>query len=63
MRRWTEQHLPPMRVAINLSPRQLSQPNLVATMLEIVKAEGVQCEQTMFEITETVAMQVASFYR
>lgn len=59
IRRWTEQNLPPMRVAINLSPRQLSQPNLVATMLEIVKDEGVQCEQIMFEITETVAMQDA----
>ncbi|MFM0156706.1 putative bifunctional diguanylate cyclase/phosphodiesterase [Paraburkholderia sediminicola] len=59
IRRWVEQGLPSMKVAINLSPRQLSQPKLVATMLEIVKAEGVQCEQIMFEITETVAMQDA----
>jgi EAL domain-containing protein (putative c-di-GMP-specific phosphodiesterase class I) len=46
-------------VAINLSPRQLSQPNLVATVLEIVKAEQVDCDRIMFEITETVAMQDA----
>ncbi|AXL49981.1 diguanylate phosphodiesterase [Paraburkholderia caffeinilytica] len=59
IRRWVEQGLPLMKVAINLSPRQLSQPNLVATMLDIVQAEGVQCAQIMFEITETVAMQDA----
>lgn len=59
IRNWVEQGLPSMKVAINLSPRQLSQPDLVATMLEIVQAEGVQCAQIMFEITETVAMQDA----
>ena len=59
IRRWVDQGLPSMKVAINLSPRQLSQPDLVATMLEIVQAEGVQCGQIMFEITETVAMQDA----
>ncbi|MFM0097263.1 EAL domain-containing protein [Paraburkholderia nemoris] len=59
IRSWVEQGLPSMKVAINLSPRQLSQPDLVATMLEIVQAEGVQCAQIMFEITETVAMQDA----
>ncbi|MFM0159423.1 EAL domain-containing protein [Paraburkholderia sediminicola] len=59
IRRWIEQGLPSMKVAINLSPRQLSQPNLVATMLKIVTDEGVQCEQIMFEITEAVAMQDA----
>ncbi|USU19624.1 putative bifunctional diguanylate cyclase/phosphodiesterase [Paraburkholderia fungorum] len=59
IRRWVAQGLPSMKVAINLSPRQLSQPNLVPTMLEIVKEEGVQCGQIMFEITESVAMQDA----
>jgi diguanylate cyclase len=59
IRRWISQGLPSMKVAVNLSPRQMLQPNLVASMLEIVQAEGVQCEQIMFEITETVAMQDA----
>ena len=59
IRRWVSQGLPAMKVAINLSPRQLLQPNLVASMLAIVEAEGVACEQIMFEITETVAMQDA----
>ncbi|MDN5935862.1 MAG: EAL domain-containing protein [Nitrosospira sp.] len=59
MRRWRENGLPAIKVAINLSPRQLTQPNLVATMLDIVRAQQVPCEQIMFEITETVAMQDA----
>ncbi|MFM0627306.1 putative bifunctional diguanylate cyclase/phosphodiesterase [Paraburkholderia xenovorans] len=59
IRQWVSQGLPSMKVAINLSPRQLLQPNLVASMLAIVEAEGVACEQSMFEITETVAMQDA----
>ncbi|MGF6771594.1 diguanylate cyclase (GGDEF)-like protein [Paraburkholderia sp. GAS199] len=59
IRRWVDEGLPAMKVAINLSPRQLAQPNLVAMMLEIVRDEGVRCEQIMFEITETVAMQDA----
>ncbi|CAH2896988.1 MAG: diguanylate cyclase/phosphodiesterase (GGDEF & EAL domains) with PAS/PAC sensor(s) [uncultured Paraburkholderia sp.] len=60
IRRWIAQGLPPIKVAINLSPRQLLQADLVPTMLEIVNAEGVRCEQIMFEITETVAMQDAA---
>jgi diguanylate cyclase (GGDEF)-like protein len=59
IRRWVDAGLPSMKVAINLSPRQLSQPNLVATVLEIVQAEQVDCDRIMFEITETVAMQDA----
>ncbi|APA87383.1 EAL domain-containing protein [Paraburkholderia sprentiae WSM5005] len=60
IRGWIEQGLPTMKVAINLSPRQLLQPELVETILDIVSAEGVACEQIMFEITETVAMQDAA---
>ena len=59
IRRWIDQGLPAMKIAVNLSPRQLLQPDLVARMLEIVTAEGVSCEQIMFEITETVAMHDA----
>ncbi|WP_429555395.1 putative bifunctional diguanylate cyclase/phosphodiesterase [Paraburkholderia sp. MM5477-R1] len=60
IRGWIEQGLPAMKVAINLSPRQLLQPDLVETILDIVRSEGVACEQIMFEITETVAMQDAA---
>ncbi|MGF6817106.1 diguanylate cyclase (GGDEF)-like protein [Paraburkholderia atlantica] len=60
IRGWIQQGLPAMKVAINLSPRQLLQPDLVETILEIVRTEGVACEQIMFEITESVAMQDAA---
>ena len=43
--------MPTIKVAINLSPRQLEQSNLVATMLGIVRSEQVPCEQIMFEIS------------
>ncbi|KIO48066.1 bifunctional diguanylate cyclase/phosphodiesterase [Nitrosospira sp. NpAV] len=59
IRRWKENDLPAIKVSINLSPRQLEQSDLVATMLDIVRFEQVPCEQIMFEITETVAMQDA----
>lgn len=59
MRRWHESGLPAIKVAINLSPRQLAQPDLVPTILDIVQSEHIPCEQIMFEITETVAMQDA----
>jgi diguanylate cyclase (GGDEF)-like protein len=60
IRRWESAGLPSMKIAINLSPRQMAQPDLVAKILEIVHAEGVDCNQIMFEITETVAMQDAA---
>ena len=59
IRRWETEGIPGVKVAINLSPRQLAQPDLVARMVEIVRSEHVACEQIMFEITESVAMQDA----
>jgi diguanylate cyclase len=59
IRSWVEEGLPAMKIAINLSPRQLSQPNLVSSILKIVQSEQVPCDRIMFEITETVAMQDA----
>ncbi|HEY3596661.1 MAG TPA: EAL domain-containing protein [Paraburkholderia sp.] len=59
IRRWEAAGLPSMKVAVNLSPRQMLQSDLVARLLDVVKAEQVACEQIMFEITETVAMQDA----
>lgn len=58
--RWKASGLPLIKVAINLSPRQLEQPDLVQTILNILWREQVSSEQIMFEITETVAMQDAA---
>ncbi|AKJ67684.1 diguanylate phosphodiesterase [Pandoraea thiooxydans] len=59
IRDWEQSGLSPVKVAINLSPRQLVQPELVSTIVGIMRAEQVACERVMFEITETVAMQDA----
>ncbi|WP_233838958.1 putative bifunctional diguanylate cyclase/phosphodiesterase [Paraburkholderia sp. ZP32-5] len=60
IRRWEAAGLPSMKVAINLSPRQMNQPELPTKIREIVEKEGVDCGQIMFEITESVAMQDAA---
>ncbi|RDS84903.1 bifunctional diguanylate cyclase/phosphodiesterase [Dyella monticola] len=59
IRHWQAMGLPAMRVAVNLSPRQIAQPDLIDTMIDIVRAERVDCEQIIFEITEAVAMHDA----
>jgi diguanylate cyclase (GGDEF)-like protein len=59
IRHWEADGLPGIKVAINLSPRQLEQPDLVGQMLDIVRSERVSCDQLTFEITESVAMQDA----
>lgn len=58
--RWKASGLPSIKVAINLSPRQLEQPNLVQMILDILWREQVSSKQIMFEITETVAMRDAA---
>jgi len=57
IRRWRMQGLRPVKIAINLSPRQLAQPDLLAKVTEIVYQEGANGDRIMFEITETAAMQ------
>ncbi|WP_244817605.1 bifunctional diguanylate cyclase/phosphodiesterase [Caballeronia sp. Lep1P3] len=59
MARWREAGRAPVKVAINLSPRQLHEADLVTRVMDIVREEGIESAQIMFEITETVAMQDA----
>ncbi len=59
IRGWIAAGLPAMKVAVNLSTRQLAQPGLAAAMLEIVREEQVEPQLLIFEITETMAMQDA----
>lgn len=60
LRSWQLQNIGPLKLAINLSPRQLIQPDLLQGVLAIVKQEAVEPAWLMFEITETVAMQDAA---
>jgi diguanylate cyclase (GGDEF)-like protein len=59
LREWNSKGHAHMRVAINLSPLQLSQPDLVDMAAQIVSDAGLLPSQIMFEVTETVAMQDA----
>ncbi len=56
IRRWRMQGLCPVKIAVNLSPRQVAQPDLLAKVAEIVYQEGANGDRIMFEITETAAM-------
>src|ERR1700722_15197107 len=57
IRRWEAAGLPRVKVAINLSPVQLRQPNCVERVRAMVEAGGVEPARIMFEITETAAMR------
>ncbi|GGI78825.1 putative bifunctional diguanylate cyclase/phosphodiesterase [Shewanella gelidii] len=48
-----------IRVAVNLSPVQLREDNLVNNLIHIVERHGIAAESIVFEITETAAMQNA----
>jgi diguanylate cyclase (GGDEF)-like protein len=59
MQRWESAGLPSIRIALNLSPHQLRQPNCVERIHAIFVETGVSAHRVTFEITETVAMQDA----
>ncbi|ODV12457.1 MAG: hypothetical protein ABT19_11495 [Rhodanobacter sp. SCN 68-63] len=56
---WRKRGLPPIRIAINLSPLQLNQPGLVDTAARIVAEAGSDPSCLMFEVTESMAMENA----
>lgn len=59
LRQWRDRGLPTLRIAINLSPLQLNQADLVDRAAALVKGAGLEPGQIMFEITESMAMQDA----
>ena len=60
---WQDAGLPAVRVAVNLSVRQLQQPTLVEIIAEILAETGLAPEFLELEITETAVMQNADFTR
>ncbi len=52
--KWRSYGLPELRVAINLSPRQLSDPGLVDSIARILKETGINPAKLEFEITESM---------
>lgn len=54
---WDSQGIPPVPVAINLSPRQLIEGRITCTMSRILDETGTNATRLVLEITETVMMQ------
>ncbi len=57
-RRWhmARPGLPPLSVSVNLSVRQLQEPNLVAEVADILAQTGLQRGQLVLEVTESAMM-------
>ncbi|HEY3059048.1 MAG TPA: EAL domain-containing protein [Chloroflexota bacterium] len=58
-RQWQHDHPsdPPLTVSVNLSARQLQQPDLATSVREILQASGLDPSCLKLEITESVLMQ------
>lgn len=56
MREWRDQGLPPLRVAVNLSARQLQHRELPGLVRSAVADAGIEPSSLELEITETTAM-------
>jgi EAL domain-containing protein (putative c-di-GMP-specific phosphodiesterase class I) len=60
-RQWQEQRPsePPLTIGVNLSARQLQDPDLVSLVSRVLKDSGLDARSLKFEITESVVMQDA----
>ena len=56
---WQRRGLPPLTVAVNLSPRQFRQVDLVETIAAVIAETGIDPVFLELEITESAAMQDA----
>lgn len=56
---WLKQGLPPVCVAVNLSPRQFAHDDLLADIDAAIKTSGMDGRHLQLEITETTVMQNA----
>ncbi|MFC5300072.1 EAL domain-containing protein [Azospira restricta] len=56
LRRWLDAGLPPLRVAVNLSARQLRNAELVLTVREVLAETGIPPQLLELEITESAVM-------
>src|ERR1700733_7304649 len=59
-RAWKDAGLPPVRIAINVSPRELREEHFVATVRAILKETGLEPGYLELELTETFLMQDAA---
>ena len=55
--RWQRAGLPPVRVAVNISARQLGADNLLAELASVLQASGLAPDRLELEMTESVVAQ------
>jgi diguanylate cyclase (GGDEF)-like protein/PAS domain S-box-containing protein len=53
---WQAAGLPPVKVAVNLSARQLRQTELLATICDVIRSNGISPEMIALEVTESMIM-------
>lgn len=54
---WQEEGLPPVRMAVNISPRQFAQPGFVSLVSRVLESSGFDPALLELEITETALMK------
>jgi diguanylate cyclase (GGDEF)-like protein len=60
-KQWQEAGLPPIRVAVNLSPKQFRQSDLIQMIQSVLTETGLDPTYLELEITESVAIQDIQF--
>ncbi|NEP18558.1 MAG: EAL domain-containing protein [Leptolyngbya sp. SIO4C1] len=60
---WQTAGLPPITVAVNLSPKQFRQPRLAETIAQILSETDLEPQYLELEITESMAIQDVDFTR
>ena len=55
---WQRQGLPPIRIAVNLSPRQFNDPSLLDDIRGALEKSGMPAQLLELEITESMVMQI-----
>ncbi|MBE9197067.1 EAL domain-containing protein [Synechocystis salina LEGE 00031] len=54
--RWLSQGIPPFKLSVNLSLRQLQETNLVTEIKNIVSQTKINCQQITLEVTESLML-------
>ena len=57
LRTWQDSGLPNLRASVNLSVRQLQQPDFVAFVSDVLRESGIASQTLELELTESMAMQ------
>lgn len=54
---WNQAGLPPVRMAVNVSARQIDQPDFVQQVLKVLARTGLPAQQLEIELTESLMME------